>query len=57
MDSRSRINPVDRTDDWQVMRSLLIAYDLIVVDHPSDLTRALFDETLALARLKCGEEI
>ena len=57
MGSRSKINPVDRTDDWQVLRSLLIAYDLVVVDHPSDLTRALFDEALTLARLKCGEEI
>lgn len=57
MGSRSRMNPVDSFDDWQVLRTLLIAYDLVVGDHPSDLTQELFDEALALVRLKCGEEI
>lgn len=57
MGSRSRMNPVDSSDDWQVLRTLLIAYDLVVGDHPSDLTQELFDEALALVRLKCGEEI
>lgn len=56
MGSRSRMNPVDPSDDWQVLRTLLIAYDLVVGDHPSDLTQELFDEALALVRLKCGEE-
>jgi hypothetical protein len=50
------MNPVDPSDDWQVLRTLLIAYDLVVGDHPSDLTQELFDEALALVRLKCGEE-
>ena len=57
MGSRSRMNPVDSSDDWQVLRTLLIAYDLVVGDHPSDLTQELFDEALALVRLRCGEEI
>ena len=57
MGSRSRMNPVDSSDDWQVLRTLLIAYDLVVGDHPSDLTQELFDQALALVRLKCGEEI
>lgn len=57
MGSRSQLNPVNHADDWQVLRALLIAYDLVVCDHPSDAARGLFDEALALARLKCGEEI
>lgn len=57
MGSRSKMNPVDASDDWQVMRALLIAYDLVVGDHPSDLTQELFDEALALVRIRCGEEI
>jgi hypothetical protein len=57
MGSRSRMNPVDSSDDWQVLRTLLIAYDLTVGDHPSHLTQELFDEALLLVRLKCGEEI
>jgi hypothetical protein len=46
------MNPVDSADDWHVLRTLLIAYDLVVGDHPSDLTRELFDEALAMVRLK-----
>jgi hypothetical protein len=51
------MNPVDRMNDWQVLRAVLIADDLAVDEHPSELSRALFDEALALARLKCGEEL
>ena len=57
MGSRSGMNPVDLSDDWQVLRALLIAYDLVAGDHASDLTQELFDEALALARIRCGEEI
>ncbi len=57
MGSSSSLNPVARSDDWHYLRAMLIAYDLVVADHPSDLARELFDEALMLVRLRCGEDL
>lgn len=57
MGSSSNLNPVNGRDDWQYLRAMLIAYDLVVGDQPSGLARELFDEALLLARVKCGEDV
>ena len=57
MGSRSRLNPIRGAGDWQYLRCILIAYDLVVDDNPSDLASELFDEALMLVRLKCGEDL
>lgn len=57
MGSRSRLNPFRPVNDWQHLRLILAVYDLEIGDHPSTLARELFDESLLLVRLKCGEEI